>query len=60
VYRLWRDLGYALGALLAGLTADAFGISAALWFVGALTFASGMIVSARMQETRSAVASGSS
>ena len=31
VYRLWRDLGYALGALLAGLTADAFGLNAAVW-----------------------------
>lgn len=51
VYRLWRDLGYALGALLAGLTADALGSSAALWLVAALTFASGTVVSVRMQET---------
>jgi hypothetical protein len=39
VYRLWRDLGYAIGALLAGLTADAFGVNAAMRLVAALTFA---------------------
>lgn len=38
VYRLWRDLGYAIGALLAGITADAFGVAAAMWMVAALTF----------------------
>jgi MFS family permease len=57
VYRLWRDLGYAIGALLAGLTADAFGLSAAMWLVGALTFASGMVSAARMRETLSAITS---
>jgi MFS family permease len=51
VYRLWRDLGYALGALLAGLTADAFGIEAAMWLVAALTFASGTVSATRMGET---------
>jgi MFS family permease len=51
VYRLWRDLGYAVGALLAGLTADAFGLPAALWLVAGLTFASGVIVAGRMTET---------
>ena len=51
VYRLWRDLGYAIGALLAGLTADAFGLSAAMWLVAALTFASGAVSAARMRET---------
>ena len=51
VYRLWRDLGYAIGALLAGLTADAFGVSTAIWLVAALTFASGLIVAVRMRET---------
>lgn len=50
VYRLWRDLGYAIGALLAGATADAFGLSAAMWLVAALTFVSGVIVAARMRE----------
>ena len=50
VYRLWRDLGYAIGALLAGATADAFGLPAAMWLVAALTFVSGVIVAARMIE----------
>jgi hypothetical protein len=51
VYRLWRDLGYALGALVAGLVADALGLSAAVWLVAALTLASGALVAARMRET---------
>jgi MFS family permease len=51
VYRLWRDLGYAIGALLAGLTADAFGLRAAMWLVAALTFVSGTISAVRMAET---------
>jgi MFS family permease len=52
VYRLWRDLGYAAGAVLAGITADALGLPAAMWFVAALTFASGVVVAVRMSETR--------
>ena len=51
VYRLWRDLGYAVGALLAGLTADALGLPAAMWVVAALTFASGLVGAVRMRET---------
>jgi len=51
VYRLWRDLGYAVGAVLAGLTADALGLAAAMWVVAALTLASGLQVAVRMQET---------
>ena len=51
VYRLWRDLGYAGGALLAGVTADAFGLPAAMWVVAALTFVSGLVVVVRMTET---------
>jgi len=51
VYRLWRDLGYAVGALLAGLTADAFGLQAAMWLIAALTFASGAVSAVRMAET---------
>ncbi|HZJ54798.1 MAG TPA: MFS transporter [Myxococcaceae bacterium] len=51
VYRLWRDLGYAIGAVLAGVTADALGLSAAMWVVAALTFASGVVVAVRMSET---------
>lgn len=51
VYRLWRDLGYAIGALLAGLVADAFGVSAAVWLVAGLTLVSAVIVAVRMRET---------
>src|SRR5262249_55470950 len=51
VYRLWRDLGYAIGALLAGISADAFGLDAAMWLIAALTFASGALSAARMSET---------
>jgi len=51
VYRLWRDLGYAIGALLAGITADKLGLPAAMWLVAALTFTSGVIVAVRMRET---------
>jgi MFS family permease len=51
VYRLWRDLGYALGAVLAGVAVDAFGVTAAMWAIAALTFASGAVASLRMNET---------
>jgi len=51
VYRLWRDLGYAIGALLAGATADALGLASSLWVVAAITFASGVLVAVRMSET---------
>jgi len=52
VYRLWRDGGFAVGALLAGVIADAYGILAAIWAVAALTAASGLVVAVRMYETR--------
>ena len=51
VYRLWRDLGYAIGALAAGLVADAFGLGAAVWAIAAVTFASGVVAAVRMTET---------
>jgi len=51
VYRLWRDMGYAVGALLAGAVADAFGLSAATLTIAALTFISGIVVAVRMRET---------
>jgi len=52
VYRLWRDGGFAVGALLAGAIACACGIRAAIWTVAALTAASGLVVAVRMYETR--------
>ncbi|HZK36811.1 MAG TPA: MFS transporter, partial [Aeromicrobium sp.] len=51
VYRLWRDGGFAVGALLSGLLADAFGIPAAVAVVAALTAASGLVVAVRMRGT---------
>jgi MFS family permease len=51
VYRFWRDLGYAVGAAVAGLSADAFGFKGAMWLVTGLTFASGLIAALRMTET---------
>jgi MFS family permease len=51
VYRLWRDLGYALGALIAGITADLFGLTTAVWLIAAITLGSGMIAAIRMRET---------
>ena len=52
VYRLWRDGGFAVGAVLAGVVADAFGILAAIWVVAALTAAAGLVVAVRIYETR--------
>jgi len=49
VYRFWRDLGYAVGALLAGWTADRFGVEAAILLVAVITFASGSLVAMRMR-----------
>jgi MFS family permease len=51
VYRLWRDLGYAIGALLAGVVADAVGVGAAIWLVAAITAGSGVLAMVRMSET---------
>ena len=51
VYRLWRDGGYAVGALLAGALADAVGLRWAIGTVGALTLLSGIVVALVMYET---------
>ncbi|RWC31001.1 MAG: MFS transporter [Mesorhizobium sp.] len=50
VYRFWRDLGYAIGALCAGLIADSFGLSWAITSIAALTFLSGVVVAVVMRE----------
>src|SRR6185312_6261002 len=50
VYRFWRDLGYAIGALSAGLIADRFGLSWAIIAIAALTFLSGAVVATLMKE----------
>ncbi len=54
VYRLWRDLGFAVGAIVSGLVADAAGMPAAIWLVALLTAISGIVVAAILDETRPA------
>jgi MFS family permease len=54
VYRLWRDGGYAIGALLAGIVADLLGLRWAIGAVGVLTLASGAVVATVMTETLAA------
>jgi MFS family permease len=50
VYRFWRDLGYAIGALSAGIIADRLGLAWAIGAVAALTFLSGIVVAVLMRE----------
>jgi MFS family permease len=52
VYRFWRDMGYAVGALSAGIVADLFGLSWAIGSVGVLTFVSGALVASDFRETK--------
>jgi len=51
VYRLWRDSGYAAGAVVGGIAADLWGLRAAIWVAATITVASGLIVAVRMYET---------
>jgi MFS family permease len=48
IFRLWRDLGYAIGAILTGLIADQFGLVAPILAIGLLTVASSLILKFRM------------
>jgi MFS family permease len=50
VYRLWRDLGYAAGAVLAGVTADLLGVDASIAMVAAITLISGAVVAVRFRD----------
>ena len=59
VYRFWRDLGYAIGALASGLLADLFGFVSAIAAVGVLAAISGAVVALVMQEPRAARATDS-
>ena len=52
IYRLWRDSGFAIGALIAGIIADLVSIPAAIYVVAALTALSGLVVAVRMYETK--------
>ena len=49
-FRLWRDLGYAFGALISGITADLFGIEYAIFIIGGITLLSSLIIKFRMPE----------
>lgn len=51
VYRLWRDSGYAVGAVVGGVAADLFGLRSAVWAVAAITVVSAVAVALRMYET---------
>lgn len=48
IYRLWRDSGYAAGAIIAGITADLLGLKASIWLIAGLTLVSGVVVMVRM------------
>jgi len=48
VFRLWRDLGYVIGAIVSGITADYFGISYAILSIGVLTVISSLVIRFRM------------
>ena len=52
VFRLWRDLGYAIGAILTGIIADVLNINSAILFIGILTLISAVIIQVRMMEIR--------
>ena len=52
VYRFWRDLGYAIGALSAGILTDLFGAASAIAAIGALTFVSGAVTAIAMRELK--------
>jgi MFS family permease len=49
-FRLWRDLGYAFGAVISGITADFFGIEYAILLIGGLTIISSLVIKLRMPE----------
>ncbi|RYY51179.1 MAG: MFS transporter, partial [Actinomycetales bacterium] len=51
IYRVWRDSGYAVGAILGGVVADLMGLHAAVWVAAAVSAASALAVAVRMYET---------
>lgn len=53
IFRLWRDLGYAIGAILTGVIADAFGVNISVILVGLLTIFSSLIIMMRMEKNKS-------
>jgi MFS family permease len=51
-FRLWRDLGYAIGAIISGITADLFGVNYAIILIGLITIVSSVIIEIRMPKRR--------
>lgn len=49
IFRLWRDMGYAIGALMTGIIADLFNMETAIGFIGVLTMLSAMVIAVRMR-----------
>lgn len=49
VYRLWRDLGYAVGAILTGLLADFWSVNTAIFAIGSITLLSALVIQLRMR-----------
>ena len=52
IYRVWRDLGYAVGAIMGGVVADLWSLRAAVWVAAAISVVSALVVAVRMYETR--------
>jgi MFS family permease len=52
VFRLWRDFGYAIGAIISGITADFFGVDFAIFLISGLTILSSLIIKLRMPDNR--------
>ncbi|MGY6562560.1 MAG: MFS transporter [Luteibaculaceae bacterium] len=57
-FRLWRDLGYAFGAVISGVTADLFGVKYAIFLIGGLTIVSSLIIKFRMPEQIKVIKTG--
>lgn len=55
IFRLWRDLGYAIGAILTGIIADLYNINSSIIFIGVLTLLSAIIIKSRMQTNTSCI-----
>ncbi len=51
VFRLWRDLGYAIGAILSGIIADVYSVETAIIFIGILTVLSSLVIQFRMPKS---------
>lgn len=57
IYRVWRDLGYAVGALMGGIVADLWSLRTAVWVAAAVSLCSALVVAGRMYETHHPAAS---